>query len=85
MPKEILIGEPRYKKLERIEERYELLMSTWEKYMNANGRRRELPDHMTKQRFPKLTGTELTEYMKSGYCKGMFPDEILVELERAGK
>lgn len=83
--KTITIGVPRYKKLERIEERYTLLLSTWEKFMDAEGRRKELPEEMTKQKYPRLNVRELAKFMRSDHCKGMFPDEVLVELERVGK
>lgn len=85
MPKQILVGEPRYKKLERIEERYELLIKTWGLFMEAEGRARPLPEDMTKRSFPRLGAKELAEFIRSEHCKGMYPDEVLVELERWGK
>lgn len=83
--KEITIGVPRYKRLERIEERYLMLLSIWGKFMEANSRRRALPEEMNKQRYPRLTVPELAKFIKSEHCKGMFPDEVLFELEDAGK
>lgn len=85
MPKQITIGEPRYKKLELVEERYNLLINTWRLYMEAHGRNRPVPEEMAKQRAPKLTGQELIDFIRSDHCKGMFPVEVLVELERVGK
>lgn len=83
--KEITMGIARYKKLERIEERYNLLLDTWGRFMDAHERHMVLPEEMSKQKYPRLSLHELAQLMKSEQCKGMFPDEVLVDIEKAGK
>lgn len=82
----ISISPLRYKKLERIEERFEFLMKIWLGHMDANGRRKSLPEYMRKQSHPRLSIEEISNFMiDDEYCKNRYPDEIIFELEAAGK